>query len=41
MFCYAQDGQLPLNDVCFEEKCKKNPDLQVIDNAKDKIEFVN
>lgn len=41
MISYAQDGQLPLNDVCFEEKCKKNPDLQVIDNAKNKIEFVN
>ena len=38
MISYAQDGQLPINDECFKEKCSGSPELNAI---KDRIgEFI-
>ena len=39
MISYAQDGQIPINKTCFEEKCNSSEELKPLSKVKDKLVF--
>ena len=39
MISYAQDGQLPINDECFKEKCNSSPELNELSERINDIVF--
>lgn len=39
MISYAQDGQIPINQTCFEEKCNSSDELKPLVKVKDKLVF--
>ena len=39
MISYAQDGQIPINKTCFEEKCSSSDELKPLIKVKEKLVF--
>ena len=39
MLSYAQDGQVPINKTCFEEKCNSSEELKPLIKVKDNLVF--